>query len=62
MSSTWLLYLDNEVYIITYYVILNNMIVEDEYETDGCVCDCLHVDDGQLSFNPVECTNYQVVS
>ncbi len=43
--------------IITCCVILNNMIVEDEYEADDCDTDYLFEDDDTFTVDPVECTD-----
>ncbi len=43
--------------IITCCMILNNMIVEDEYEADYCDNNYLFEDDGTFTVDPVERTN-----
>ncbi len=43
-------------YIITCCVILNNIIVYDEYETEDCTVDYLIEDADKFSVDPVECT------
>ncbi len=43
--------------IITCCVILNNMIVEDEYEADDCDNEYLFEDDDTFTVDPVELTD-----
>jgi hypothetical protein len=43
--------------IITCFIILNNMIVEDEYEADNSDNAYLFEDDATFTIDPVECTD-----